>query len=64
MLHCSFLFISQIMLLCDFKVSSLERYYEIAANLFTAAAQLIALKWKTVPPTVIEWAAKDWGGGF
>lgn len=60
-LHCSFPFEPQIMFLADFKACSPARYSDIAANLFTAASQLIALKWKDEnPPMVDDWLTKSW----
>lgn len=53
-LKCTFPFVPRIMLICNFKLASLGKYSEIAANLFTAAA-----KWKDkVHPSEAEWVSK------
>lgn len=42
-----FPFEAQIILICDFKKCPLMKHHTIEANIFTAAAQRIALNWKT-----------------
>lgn len=43
-LHCAFAFSIRIMLLCDFRGTSLEKYAEVTANLLAVAAKINSAK--------------------